>query len=49
MSVMMGSKDQVLDGYMLHHEKICKLIWIFKVDFNFSCLCLCIFVFQYCN
>jgi hypothetical protein len=49
MSVTMGSKDQVLHGYVFHHKKNCKLIWISKVDLDFSCLCLCIVVFQYCN
>ncbi len=34
---------------ILLHEKLCKLIWISKVDLDFSCFCLCIVAFQYCN
>jgi len=49
MSVTMGSKDQILHGYVLHHEKLCKLIWISRVDLDFSCFCLYIVVFQCCN
>jgi hypothetical protein len=44
MNVMMGSKDQVLHGYLFHHEKLCK-IWISKVDFDLVVF-VCVFLFS---